>query len=119
MRFEGDAFFVVFPNIMNAAHWCVQAQLDLLSVMWPEELLKHPRFVLVEHIGMDDHFLLSIYSASEEKADGKIIFRGLRVRMGFHIGDSSPQINSVTKRMDYFGTSVNKAARIAGIYLLT
>lgn len=42
VRFEGDAFFMVFSSILNAARWCVQCQLGLLSMKWPEELLQHP-----------------------------------------------------------------------------
>ncbi len=43
------------------------------------------------------------------------LFRGLRVRMGLHWDTPMAKLDSTTHRMDYYGTPVNRAARVEGI----
>ena len=40
------------------------------------------------------------------------MWKGLIVRIGMHLGDTEIDVNPVTGRSDFFGTAVNKAARL-------
>lgn len=97
VKTEGDAFMVAFPTVTSALLWAFTIQSQLLEVQWPQEILN------------------SVHGAQMEDADGNVIFRGLSVRMGIHWGRPVCEIDPVTKRMDYFGPMVNRAARIEGV----
>jgi len=56
-----------------------------------------------------------VHGEEVQDADGNVIFRGLSVRMGIHWGRPVCEIDPVTKRMDYFGPMVNRAARIESV----
>jgi adenylate cyclase len=45
-------------------------------------------------------------------SEGNIVQRGLRVRMGIHWGNPQCEKDPITRRMDYYGPMVNRAARI-------
>eukprot|EP01059_Diplonema_ambulator_P016351 TRINITY_DN2779_c1_g2_i2.p1 TRINITY_DN2779_c1_g2~~TRINITY_DN2779_c1_g2_i2.p1 ORF type:complete len:1219 (+),score=265.87 TRINITY_DN2779_c1_g2_i2:35-3658(+) len=89
----GDAFMVVFDQATDAVRFCCDSQIDLLNCPWPERLLKD-----------------SMCNATIK--GGQLIYRGMRVRMGVHTGDVQMEIDPVTNRADYFGHTVNTAARI-------
>lgn len=72
----------------------------LLGAEWPPKLLSHPA------------------SAEVVSNDGRILFKGLRVRMGIHIGKPQCTPNPISGRMDYMGAMVNKAARFIYIWNL-
>ncbi|EMC95818.1 hypothetical protein BAUCODRAFT_71294 [Baudoinia panamericana UAMH 10762] len=97
VKTEGDAFMVAFPTVTSALLWCFTIQSALLEVPWPQEILS------------------SVHGEEVCDADGNVIFRGLSVRMGIHWGRPVCEIDPVTKRMDYFGQMVNRAARIEGV----
>ena len=97
VKTEGDAFMVAFPTVTSALLWAFTIQSQLLEVQWPQEILN------------------SIHGEEMQDADGNVIFRGLSVRMGIHWGRPVSEIDPVTKRMDYFGPMVNRAARIEGV----
>eukprot|EP00659_Diplonema_papillatum_P014659 gene14659-22419_t len=61
---------------------------------WPEELLLHP--------------LCRPVAAG----DGKLCWKGLRVRIGIHHGAVRLETNPTTSRVDYMGPTVNQAARV-------
>eukprot|EP01012_Entosiphon_sulcatum_P010256 TRINITY_DN1595_c0_g1_i1.p1 TRINITY_DN1595_c0_g1~~TRINITY_DN1595_c0_g1_i1.p1 ORF type:complete len:1244 (-),score=239.59 TRINITY_DN1595_c0_g1_i1:41-3721(-) len=93
----GDAFMAAFTAPTDALNWCLEMQTALLKLDWPAPLLQHP-------------------AASEEKLpSGETLWRGLRVRMGMHLGEPTAERDPRTLRMDYFGPMVNKAARIGGV----
>ncbi|GAA5988222.1 hypothetical protein JCM10908_002119 [Rhodotorula pacifica] len=97
VKTEGDAFMVSFPTVTSALLWCLTVQLELLREDWPQEILD-----------------------SEEGKEildsrGEIIYRGLSVRMGIHWGEPVCEADPITRRMDYFGPIVNRAARISAV----
>eukprot|EP00164_Ancoracysta_twista_P003588 GFYU01004795.1.p1 GENE.GFYU01004795.1~~GFYU01004795.1.p1 ORF type:complete len:818 (-),score=112.27 GFYU01004795.1:374-2827(-) len=95
IKTAGDSFMVSFKDPIKAMRWCHACQVALLSANWPEELL-------AEH------------GRPEYSDDGKtLLWRGVRVRMGLHWGAPICKEDPVTKRMDYFGPVVNKAARVS------
>jgi class 3 adenylate cyclase len=95
VKTEGDAFMIAFINALDAVKWCLEVQKALLSCDWPIDLLSES-------------------SASRElNSEGAMIWSGLRVRMGIHYGEPNLRKNPITKRMDYFGPTVNRTARIA------
>ena len=97
VKTEGDAFMIAFADPSNAVHFCLDVQERLVQVKWPRELFDHPA------------------SKVEHTAEGDILWRGFRVRMGVHTGEPDAQRDPVTKRIDYFGTMVNRSARVEGL----
>jgi len=94
VKTEGDAFMVVFWSVNDAIDWAITIQKRLLNAAWPQPLLREPH-------------------ASEKRNDkGELLFRGLTVRMGIHMGFPVCEVDPTTGRMDYFGPVVNRAARI-------
>ncbi|GAA5924129.1 hypothetical protein JCM3775_005601 [Rhodotorula graminis] len=97
VKTEGDAFMVSFPTVTSALLWCLTVQLELLREDWPQEILD-----------------------SEEGREildsrGETLYRGLSVRMGIHWGAPVCEADPITRRMDYFGPIVNRAARISAV----
>ncbi|GLB44995.1 putative adenylyl- / guanylyl cyclase, catalytic domain [Lyophyllum shimeji] len=96
VKTEGDSFMCSFPTSLAAVWWCLRVQYQLLHEPWPLEILE-----------CEDG--KPIYDDN-----GTLIARGLSVRMGIHCGSPSPEPDPITGRMDYFGSMVNRAARICG-----
>ncbi|WWC64833.1 uncharacterized protein I303_107447 [Kwoniella dejecticola CBS 10117] len=94
VKTEGDSFMVSFQSVTAALLWCFNCQIGLLSQEWPRELLE-------AHDGK------VVYDSN-----GILIQRGLRVRMGVHWGSPECERDPITRRMDYYGPMVNRAARI-------
>lgn len=97
VKTEGDAFMVSFPTATSALLWCFSVQSRLLEAHWPSEILN------------------SVHCQEVLDADQNIIYRGLSVRMGIHWGIPVFEPDPITRRMDYFGPMVNRAARISGV----
>lgn len=97
VKTEGDAFMVSFKTATAALLWCFSVQSHLLDAPWPQSILDSP------------------HCAEASDLDGNTIFRGLSVRMGIHYGSPVCERDPVTRRMDYFGPMVNRAARISGV----
>ena len=95
VKTEGDAFMVCFPTATSALLWCFNAQQALIDAPWPSEILN------------------SVHCQEVQDADDTVIFRGLSVRMGVHWGNPVCEMDPVTRRMDYFGPMVNRAARVS------
>ncbi|HYO51394.1 ATP-binding protein [Archangium sp.] len=94
VKTQGDSFMVAFTSVVGAARWCLEAQQALLGAPWPEELLTEP-------------------DAAEVPGPRGRIYRGLRVRMGVHLGEPESRVDERTGQVDYFGRMVNVAARVA------
>ena len=97
VKTEGDAFMVSFPTATSALLWCFSVQSHLLEAAWPSEILS------------------SVHGQEVLDSDQNVIFRGLSVRMGMHWGNPVCEPDPVTRRMDYFGPMVNRAARISAV----
>lgn len=89
VKTEGDAFMVAFGDPLQAAKFCLEVQRGLHEQPWSDELLSLPE-------------------AAEEPG-----FKGLRVRMGIHVGEPEARAAS-PDQVDYFGPMVNRAARVSG-----
>eukprot|EP01059_Diplonema_ambulator_P023899 TRINITY_DN3954_c0_g1_i1.p1 TRINITY_DN3954_c0_g1~~TRINITY_DN3954_c0_g1_i1.p1 ORF type:complete len:1187 (+),score=234.24 TRINITY_DN3954_c0_g1_i1:51-3611(+) len=92
----GDAFMVTFSTASDAVSFCIEAQLALMNCDWPEDIL------------LDSH-------CTPITKDGQLIYRGMRVRMGLHVGTVGVEVDPVTNRSDYYGHTVNIAARIEAV----
>lgn len=46
---------------------------------------------------------------------GRVIFKGLRVRMGVHVGEARCSKDPITRCWEYYGPPVNAAARITSM----
>jgi adenylate cyclase len=95
VKTEGDSFMCSFPTVLHALWWCLSVQLGLLNIDWPTEIL-------------DSEDGREIRDES-----GRLVARGLSVRMGIHWGNPVCEPDPVTGRMDYFGSMVNRASRIS------
>lgn len=89
----GDAFQLAFHSIQDAVEYCTQVQLKLLEAEWPKKL----------------HNLIPSTARKKTKAK-KLIFSGLRLRMGIHDAqqDDSVLVNAihpVTGKVTYTGLS--------------
>ena len=97
VKTEGDAFMVSFPTPTSALLWCFSVQSLLLAADWPTEILESSEGCEI----LDDN--------------DEVIFRGLSVRMGIHWGSPVCERDPITRRMDYFGPMVNRAARVSAV----
>ena len=86
----GDAYMVAFDSVLPAARFGLSVQENLMKATWPESIKGCPH-------------------CADSQAEN---FSGLRLRIGIHYGPAELEFNSVTGRYDYFGTTVNKAARV-------
>ena len=89
----GDAFMVAFQSPADAVSFACDVQAALVQEAWPDDLLHFTQSELVQ-------------------IKGDTVYCGLRVRMGAHFGHAEIEINPLTERADYRGSTVNKAARI-------
>ncbi|KIJ92315.1 hypothetical protein K443DRAFT_135321 [Laccaria amethystina LaAM-08-1] len=94
VKTEGGAFMCSFPTALAAVWWALTVQVQLLHEAWPLELLE-----------CEDGKPL-------EDSQGRLVARGLSVRMGIHCGSPVCEPDPITYRMDYFGPMVNRSARI-------
>jgi tetratricopeptide (TPR) repeat protein len=91
----GDAFLVAWQLPEEALRWCLDVQRALVQVEWPKALLKQPEAGVVL------------------REDGAPLFRGLRVRMGMHVGEPAVRRDPRTQRLIYSGSATRRAGRLA------
>jgi predicted ATPase/class 3 adenylate cyclase len=94
VKTQGGAFMLAFSSPVDAVRWCLEAQEALLQAPWPAALLGQPE-------------------AAEEVGPRGLLHRGLRVRMGVHVGEPECRVDGRTGRVDYVGRAVNAAARVS------
>ncbi len=94
---EGS-FCIAFQHTTNALEWCSEVQQELIKSEWPKALLEHP-------------------GAAEEwgDTDNRVLFKGLRVRMGVHVGTPKLVRDAMSRKIEYMGPCVNIAARITAL----
>jgi adenylate cyclase len=96
IKTQGDSFMVAFSDPEDALLWACAVQEALVVQEWSSNLT-------------------DMYDCRVEfDSNHKMIFKGLRVRIGIHYGEAQRTIDAVTRRPDYYGTTVNKAARCEG-----
>jgi predicted ATPase/class 3 adenylate cyclase len=94
VKTQGGSFMLAFSSPVGAVRWCLEAQEALVQAPWPAELLAQPE-------------------AAEEVGPRGLLHRGLRVRMGVHVGEPECRVDGRTGRVDYVGRVVNAAARVS------
>ncbi|KAI7834987.1 hypothetical protein BX661DRAFT_175893 [Kickxella alabastrina] len=119
VKTEGDAFMVSFPTVASALHWCLAVQMTFLTADWPQETLDSPHGCPIywppdDNAGADGGKGGRSSGTHAESGGKHLIYRGLRVRMGMHLGSPVSEEDPITRRMDYFGPMVNRASRISG-----
>ena len=87
----GDSFMMAFDTSIDGINFAMGVQSGLYSATWPTDL--------------------DLVPASRSVPQ---MYCGLRVRIGIHTGQVQLESNKLTGRVDYFGTTVNMAARIEG-----
>ena len=93
----GDSFMVALDTAMAGLEFALDVQRELRDAPWPELLLLH----------------LAYGRAHEAES----LWSGLLVRIGVNYGPATLEHNEVTGRADYFGKTVNTAARLEGVCL--
>ncbi|KAI1296945.1 cysteinyl-tRNA synthetase [Mortierella claussenii] len=93
---EGDAIMASFSSVPAAILWCFKVQELLVEADWPQEIL-------------DTENGRTVFNPQDPL---KPLYRGLSVSMGIHWGQPVSHRDEVTRRMDYYGSMVNRAARI-------
>jgi class 3 adenylate cyclase len=102
---EGS-FCVVFTRAHDALRWCTEVQRSLLGLAWPESLLSHPG--ATEELWEGKH-------ADDHVGGDRVVYRGLRVRMGVHAGHPRHVRDAITRRVEYVGSTVNATARMTAL----
>ncbi|KAF6259953.1 hypothetical protein COO60DRAFT_1700595 [Scenedesmus sp. NREL 46B-D3] len=94
---EPGKFTLAFKELEDAITWACHLQEELMYLSWPTHLL-----------GMQE-------CREQHDADGRLIWRGLRVRIGMAYGFVNNKKPLNTGRADYFGVLANGAARVSAL----
>eukprot|EP01065_Artemidia_motanka_P001106 TRINITY_DN10524_c0_g1_i1.p1 TRINITY_DN10524_c0_g1~~TRINITY_DN10524_c0_g1_i1.p1 ORF type:complete len:825 (+),score=129.00 TRINITY_DN10524_c0_g1_i1:45-2519(+) len=92
----GDSFMMAFHEPADGINFCLDVQEDLVRHSWT---------------GITSCDLCRPVRTS----DGDLLWHGLRVRAGVNAGPVRLEQNPISNRWDYFGTTVNVAARVEGL----
>jgi len=93
----GDSFMVVHADPSALLRIAFDVQKGLLSLNWPNDVL------------------ISQDGCVETTNEGKVLYRGLRIRIGLHYGEVNKVFDEVAKGYDYYGDAVNCAARVESL----
>ena len=113
----GDSFMVALQSADAAVLLANDIQQDLVDADWPAELANMPSAC--------SEFVKGTIKGGRRRAD-RLVYRGLRVRIGVHLGKHSDleegeggqvqtKYDKVAKGYDYYGPAVNAAARIEAL----
>jgi hypothetical protein len=91
---EPGKFTLAFSQLEDALLFASKLHTELLSVPWPPDVLNEP------------------HCAEEYNAVGRVVFRGLRARVGIAYGTPTMRKPLNSGRADYFGPLPNLAARV-------
>lgn len=94
VHFKDNGFLVAFEDLENAVNWCVATQVALLHITWPAKLLSIPA------------------AAEERDSTGRVVWKGLRVRMAVHSGVPESDTDPATGRTTYAGAVVDRVRKI-------
>eukprot|EP01060_Flectonema_neradi_P032606 TRINITY_DN5218_c2_g2_i1.p1 TRINITY_DN5218_c2_g2~~TRINITY_DN5218_c2_g2_i1.p1 ORF type:complete len:756 (+),score=96.25 TRINITY_DN5218_c2_g2_i1:73-2340(+) len=85
----GDSFMVAFDTLREGVEFALDLQDKMQDTTWPSDLVLPPVF----------------------ETQG---WSGIMLRIGLHFGPVDIDVNVTSGRPDYFGRTVNKAARLEG-----
>ena len=133
VKTQGDSFFVTFCDRLDGVQWCLSVQELLVRQEWPEALLEfmrkkdekdaaETRMEVESGSGSDGGSADSgdIAIGPGDMSAGRVslpVWRGLRVRIGGTWATDGVQVETDpgSKKLDYFGPAVNRAARISSM----
>eukprot|EP00755_Sulcionema_specki_P008405 Sspe_Gene.40844::Locus_19730_Transcript_1_1_Confidence_1.000_Length_5161::g.40844::m.40844 len=95
VKCEGDSFMLAFSSTADALSYAARMQERLMEAAWPEPLAALP------------------LTKAVTGSDGSVLIKGLRVRMGIHVGEPICEESPVTSRMEYLGPMVNRTAYVS------
>ena len=110
----GDSFMAAFANTCDAARFALQAQEDLVAADWPEEV-NVAYDEMVQLAEEQDQHLHLFHPAGDAQNLYRTLWNGIRVRVGMNTGPCEVVFDEVTKGYDYYGTTVNTAARVESV----
>ena len=86
----GDSFMVAFEALADGCAFAMDVQERLAEATWPSDLKLPPSM----------------------ESQG---WKGITIRIGLHYGEVETEVGEVSGRTDYFGRTVNRAARLESV----
>eukprot|EP00658_Telonema_sp_P-2_P070468 TRINITY_DN5996_c0_g1_i19.p1 TRINITY_DN5996_c0_g1~~TRINITY_DN5996_c0_g1_i19.p1 ORF type:complete len:557 (+),score=71.58 TRINITY_DN5996_c0_g1_i19:478-2148(+) len=104
----GDSFMIAVDDAQRAVELAVAIQRDLLNSEWP---------TAIDDAYDSDFKDLDILDDPDDLCGPELDapWNGLRVRIGVHFGAVEAVLDEVSKGYDYYGPTVNIAARVEGV----
>src|SRR5262249_31942924 len=100
VRADGEAMMLTFESAGRAPLFAPDLALRMIEVAWPKSMLRYK----------ESSRVTMTLKGSREAA--KVIYSGLRLKMGLVYATPICRPDPVTGRMDYFGPVVEQAARL-------
>ena len=107
----GDAFVVVFKSADDALAAALDIQEQLYKADWDDNGEVDRAY---QHLAADLPPVERVNVPTDTQSYAAS-WRGLRVRIGVHVGLCDIKFDETTKGYDYFGSTMNTAARIEGV----
>ncbi|KNC53365.1 uncharacterized protein AMSG_08866 [Thecamonas trahens ATCC 50062] len=105
---EGDAFFVVFDAVTDAAAYAVDVQRQLLAADWPEWVGDTGGFPAVPCYS-------SNASLSMSSLGDALLWRGIRVRLGIHYAEPERVFEKRANRVQYIGPAIKMTTMVGDV----